>query len=115
MNTIGAISNVGQAGRSTIAGDTTSHAPYVANPVPDQNYAVGFTTANIDITNVFADPDGTTPTWVVHSNSNPGVVTVAKAVNLLVVTEVGVGTTTIVLRATDGVYTVDDTFTITVA
>ena len=90
-------------------------APIVVNPVPDQNYTVGFTTDTIDISNVFADPDGTTPTWSVHSNSDPGVVTVAKSGDNLIVTEVGTGTTTVVLRATDGVFFVDDTFTITVS
>lgn len=89
--------------------------PYVANPVPDQNYTVGFTTDSIDISNVFADPDGTTPTWSVLSNTDPGVVTVAKSGDNLVVTEVGTGTTTVTLRATDGVFFVDDAFDITVS
>ena len=88
--------------------------PMVDEPVIDQVLDQGFVTAELDLMETFSDPDGDDLTLTATS-SDESVVTVSITGNVLTATEVGIGTTTIIITADDGNgASVVDQFTITV-
>jgi len=88
-------------------------APYVANEIPNQYLNEHFTSTTINLSTIFADPDGQTLT-LTPSSSNTGVVTVSISGNTLTIAEAGIGISTITVTASDGSLSVDETFTVTV-
>lgn len=89
--------------------------PSVANPIANQDFTEGFGTAQIDLSNVFTDPDGDHLTYSATS-ADENVVTVGLAMASLTITEVGLGTGKITVIATDGNGgSVVETFDVTVS
>lgn len=76
-------------------------APAVKDPLLDEALDEGFSTSEIDISSVFEDSDGDDLS-LTASSSDESVVTVIINENSLILTEIGVGTTTIKLTADDG-------------
>ncbi len=75
--------------------------PSVANPIADQMLTEGFGSVQIDISNVFTDPDGDALTYSATS-ADEGIVTVSLNGTILTITEVGTGTGKITVFADDG-------------
>ena len=91
-----------------------NHPPTVINPIPDQNFTRGFSSANIDITNVFNDPDGDNLTYSVNS-SNESVITASISGTSLFLTEMGAGSSNITVTAKDADGdTISDAFVVNV-
>ena len=93
-----------------------NEAPAVATPLEDVSADEGFGTRIIDVSGTFTDPDGDALTLTVTSSVET-VATVAfgQNPNNLIITEVGVGATTITITAADpDQLTVTDEFTFTV-
>ena len=98
----------------TVTVNAVNNPPVVVNPIPDVNLDEGFGTHNVDITNVFNDPNGDDLSYSVNS-SNTSVVTTALSGNTLLLTEIGVGVSVITLTADDGNGgSVSDEFIVTV-
>lgn len=76
-------------------------APTVVNALQDLTYEEGFGTQNVDFANVFTDADSD-PLSIEVSSSNESVATTRINGTNLIITEVGVGTSTIKLTAMDG-------------
>ncbi len=92
-----------------------NNAPVVANALNDQSLTEGFTSTNVDLTNVFSDADGDALALTATS-SDESVATISISSTNLTVTEVGVGTTTIALTANDGNGgSVSDEFEVTIS
>ena len=85
--------------------------PVIQTPVNDQAYDEYFGTETIDLSSVFADPDGDALT-ISAISSNTNVVTVSVTGTTLTITEAGLGTSTINLTATDGDLSVLDQFNV---
>lgn len=85
--------------------NNVNDAPVVDSPIADQQYEEGFGSATIELVGefvtVFSDADGDELSYSV-SSSNPNVVTVDEAAGDLILTEAGVGTSTITVTANDG-------------
>ncbi len=75
--------------------------PSVANAIADQELSEGFGSIQINIANVFTDPDGDVLTYSATSGDE-GVVTVSLNGTILTITEVGIGTSNITIIAEDG-------------
>ena len=89
-------------------------SPIIINPIADVELDEGFGTYNIDISNVFEDPDGDVLSYSVFS-SNTSVIVPAVSGNYLILAEIGTGSATITLTADDGNgETVNDVFLVTV-
>ncbi len=94
--------------------NAVNHIPTVANPLPDLNLNEDFGTYNIDIANVFVDPDNDVLSYTV-SSSNTSVISPSLSGNTLILSESGVGNATITLTANDGNGgTANDIFVVTV-
>jgi hypothetical protein len=87
--------------------------PVVANPISDRTYNERFGTASVSLAAVFSDPDGDELTLSAVS-ANTGVVTVSISGTTLTITERGLGSSLITVTASDGEYSIDETFTVTV-
>ncbi len=83
--------------------------PIIENSIPDQMAEEGFSEIRIDITGTFSDPDFNVLSYSSHS-SDEMVVTVEISGPDLIITEVGVGTTTISVCVNDGEFEVCETF-----
>ncbi|MEA1886878.1 MAG: hypothetical protein U9N72_06690 [Bacteroidota bacterium] len=92
---------------------TVNNPPVVSNPVEDQILYETFGTHTIDLSTVFDDLDGPTADYSAVS-SNTSVVTVSVAGSILTISEAGLGTSTITATLSDGEYSVDDVFDVTV-
>lgn len=89
--------------------------PTVANELADLTYSVGFGSDDLDIAQVFDDPDGDDLTYSVVSEDE-SVVTITVDNAMLTITEVGVGSTAISVTADDGNSgTVSESFMVTVS
>lgn len=75
--------------------------PVVESTMPDQLLSEGFAAANIDISGTFSDPDGDVLSYS-SSSSDEAVVTVAISGSNLVITEVGIGSSTVSVCVDDG-------------
>jgi hypothetical protein len=75
--------------------------PTVANPLLGFTGIQGFIAKSIDLLNVFADADADKLTYTVTS-SNVGVVTASISSRTLIISEVGLGVSTITVTANDG-------------
>jgi len=94
--------------------NAVNHPPIIVNPIADIVLDEGFGTYNIDISNVFDDPDGDNLSYEV-SSSNTSIIVTSVSGNSLLLTEIGLGSVTIILTANDGNgETVSDIFTVTV-
>jgi len=93
--------------------NNVNDAPVVDNPVADLSYNEYFTVATVDFTNVFSDKDGDDLTYMVTSNDTE-VVTASITSTTLTINEVGLGTATLVLTASDGEFSIDDRIKIVV-
>ena len=78
----------------------TNSAPTVAQPIPPQVVAVGVTSAPLDLTAYFHDPDGDPLSYTAQS-ANPEVATAAVAVDLFTLTGVAAGTAMVTVTARD--------------
>ncbi|GAA4850036.1 Ig-like domain-containing protein [Algivirga pacifica] len=78
-----------------------NNAPTVINTIADQTLTEGFSTWQIDISNVFNDPDGDALSYEL-SVDDTFIVTANVSGNMLTLTEQGVGTTTVWVTANDG-------------
>lgn len=86
----------------------------VSNPLSNLTLDEGFGTYKINISNVFSDPNND-PFTITSSSSNTSVATTSIDGDSLVITEVGIGTSTITLTADDGYGDmIDDDFVLTV-
>lgn len=81
--------------------EASNAAPVVNNAIADQNLEEGFGSITIDISNVFVDADGDVLTFTA-SGSDESVVTLSLSGNDLVITEAGIGSSSINLVANDG-------------
>ncbi len=92
-----------------------NNPPVVDNPLLDREVEEGFVADTVDLRGVFSDPDpGDTLRWSTVS-SDTLVVTVSVADTLLILTEVGLGISTVVITATDSSdLSVNDTIQVTV-
>ena len=88
--------------------------PLADDTIPDQTLTVGDSSAPLDLTTYFHDPDGDLLTYTVVS-SDPNVATAQRVGSQLTVWTLNVGNTTVTVRATDpdGLF-ITQTFTITV-
>ncbi len=93
--------------------NNVNDAPVVANPIADQEADEYFSSRNVVISSVFSDKDLDNLNYSVAS-SNTDVVTVALSGTTLTITEVGLGTSTISVSASDGTLSVTDEFLFTV-
>jgi archaellum component FlaF (FlaF/FlaG flagellin family) len=93
---------------------TVNGAPVVAVPIADQLLNEGFVSTTIDLSLVFDDPEGDLLTYSAVS-SNEAVVTVSVTDAILTITEVGLGTATITVSASDGRNSTDDQFAVSVS
>ncbi len=75
--------------------------PTVENALPDRTLSTGFGTEEISLEEVFTDPEGDALNYVL-ANSDDGVATVSLNGELIVITEVGVGSTTVTVNVDDG-------------
>ena len=91
----------------TIKNDT----PRVANPLPDLTLEKGFGTQSLAISKTFKDAD---PLLFSVKVVSAGVVSAAVSGNMLTLTEIDTGTTSVVVTASDGVLQTIDTFLITI-
>lgn len=97
----------------TVTINDVNDPPVVDNPVQDVDYLEGFGTEQIDLANVFSDPENN-PITLSASSGNTDVVTVSVDGTTLTVTEAGTGIAAIIVTASDGLLTTNDTFDITV-
>ncbi|MCA1746977.1 MAG: hypothetical protein LC655_04720, partial [Bacteroidales bacterium] len=97
----------------TVTVENVNEAPVVQNPLDDLELDEGFGNETVALAGVFSDPDGDELTLSAVS-SNTGAVTVAVTGSTLTITETGIGSSVITVTASDGEYTVDETFTVTV-
>ena len=89
--------------------------PMVVNPLENRTLQEGFGTDIIDIQNVFNDPNDDVLTFNVHSSNDEVVSVTILQNNQLVISEVGVGISTITLTADDGQgATASTTFEVTI-
>ena len=97
-----------------ITDQVSNRAPRPADTIPDQTLTVGDSSAPLDLTTYFHDPDGDLLTYTVVS-SDPNVATAQRVGSQLTVWTLNVGNTTVTVRATDpdGLF-ITQTFTITV-
>lgn len=96
----------------TFTVNDVNETPVLENPIPDINLEPGFVSEIIELDTVFTDPDGDILTYSVTS-SDEEVVQASISENNIVLTEVGVGTSTITVIADDGRgETVEDSFTV---
>lgn len=98
----------------TISSGNPNVAPTVDNPILDLMIGETFADTTISLTNVFADSNGDALTYTATS-SDMSIATVAVAADVLTITEVAIGTTTITVTADDGNGgTVSDDFVLTI-
>jgi len=90
-----------------------NNMPLVVTPVPDQSLDEHFGTRDIDLTGRYSDPDNDVLSYQA-SSSNTSVATVSVSGNTLKITEKGIGTSTINVRASDGALCIDDRFALSV-
>ena len=83
-----------------VAVSAANHDPTVDNPILDQMVEVGATTAEIDLSTVFGDPDDDALTYTAESGDTT-MATVAVSGSMLEITGVAVGTAGITVTATD--------------
>jgi len=76
-------------------------APEVINPLPDLNLQEGFVTQEVDISDVFSDPEGDSLVFSAFS-SDESVISAAVSDNLIVLSEIGLGSAEITVTANDG-------------
>ena len=88
-----------------------NNPPRITNPLADLILNNGFGTHEIDISNVFEDEQTLTISVKV---ATAGVVTAAISGDTLTLTEIGTGSTNIIVTASDGVLQTTDTFLVTV-
>ena len=85
--------------------------PRVANPLPDLTLDNGFGTHDIAISNTFEDVQ---PLMFSFNVASAEVLTAVLSEDMLTLTEVGAGTTRIIVTASDGTLQTRDTFLVTV-
>ena len=97
-----------------ITDQISNRAPRPANTIPDQTLTVGDSSAPLDLSTYFHDPDGDTLIYTVVS-SDPNVATAQRVGSQLTVWPLNIGNTTLTVRATDtdGLFIIQ-TFTVTV-
>jgi uncharacterized protein YjdB len=94
--------------------ELVNNAPSVKRALPDQVLQEGFEILTVDFSAVFLDEDGDQFTFEA-SSSNTDIITTSIANEVLTITEVGAGTATINLSASDGNGgSASDNFSITV-
>lgn len=92
----------------------TNQAPTVKNEISDQTFTEGFSAATVELANAFEDADGDDLTLTVTSEDE-SVVMVDISGTTLTLTEVGVGSTNVVVTAKDpSDASVSDTFSVTI-
>ena len=85
--------------------------PRITNPLADLTLNTGFGTRDLNISNVFEDDQ---PLMVSVNVTPAGVVNAVLSGNTLTLTEVGTGTTSVMVTASDGALQTIDTFLVTV-
>lgn len=93
--------------------NNVNDAPEVVAPISSASRSEGFGSETIDLAPVFSDPDGDAMTFNA-SSSNGNVVTVSVSGNILTITEVGLGASTITVTASDEVLSTVDEFSFTI-
>ena len=88
--------------------------PVVVNPILDEIIDEGFGSFTIDLSTVFSDPDAGDVLTYSAVSSDPGVVTVSVSGSILTITETGLGTSDITVTASDGEFSVNDVFKVSV-
>ena len=78
-----------------------NNTPVVAIPVSDQNFEEGFGSEDLDLTDIFEDPDEDELT-LSASSDNETIITVHVSGKTLTVTEVGIGIAQVTVTADDG-------------
>ena len=78
-----------------------NNPPTLASPIDDLEFLAGFAAENISLSGVFVDLDEDELSYTLTSD-NQSVVTVSANNGLLAITEVGTGSATITIIATDG-------------
>lgn len=92
---------------------STNNLPVVENPLPDQAEDEHFASLEIDLSNVFSDPDGDNLTYIA-SVINETIASAAVSGSTLTLTEAGNGTTVVEVFASDGEFSIVDRFSLTV-
>lgn len=93
--------------------EEVNQPPVINTPFSDQNLSLGFSSLDINLAIIFSDPDGDVLTYSA-TNSNNSVVTATITGSILTLSNVGTGTTTIEVCASDGALSICDDFTVTV-
>ncbi len=98
----------------TITINNQNESLSVINPIQDVTFDQGFGTSEIDLSNVFDNPDNDVLTYSAQS-TNTNVATVSVLDATLTITEVGAGTSTITVTVDDGSgVTTSDEFELTI-
>ncbi len=87
--------------------------PRMIVDIPDQTVVLDYYITEIDLTEIFTDPDGDTLRFSSES-FNIDTVTVANTDTMLTITGIGIGVAKIIVTASDLYYTITDTITVTV-
>ena len=100
--------------KQTIAVTVVSNrAPIAVGTIPSQTLTVGRGTAEVDVSNKFTDPDGTTLSYSATSNAKSKA-TVGVSDATVTITPVAAGSGTITVTASDGTATATQSISITV-
>ncbi len=97
----------------TVTVTNVNDAPVVSLPLADMEIDEHFGSTTVSVDGVFTDPDGDVMTYSATS-SNTSVATVSVTGTTLTITEAGVGSSNITVRASDGFLTGSDVFVLTV-
>ena len=97
----------------TISVTVTNRAPVAVGTINDQTLTVGGSSATIDVSDNFNDPDNDTLTYTVSSNDT-SIATVSVSGSEVTITPVAAGSATITVTASDEILTAKQTISVTV-
>ena len=97
----------------TIPAEPTNNAPVAVGTISSQSLTVGGSSASVDVSGKFSDPDNDTLTYTASSSST-SVATVSVSTTQVTITPVAAGSATITVTASDGSLTATQTISVTV-
>ncbi|WP_020529765.1 MBG domain-containing protein [Flexithrix dorotheae] len=96
--------------------NSVNDTPIVSNAILNQNYDLGFGSVEFDLSTVFSDVDVSDVLTYSATTTSTGVIEVSESSGILTITEVGLGETTVLLTASDGIApAINTAFVVTVS